>query len=126
MELMGRGSRADGGEADLEEAREIAERGEMNLYMADYHLEAAKEIKSQKSKCKSAEESLNEAKRLIEKCGYHRRDGEVMLIEAELAIGDGNKEAAGKKVQQAKKWIDEKGMHRWDTEVERLRLMLDA
>jgi hypothetical protein len=43
-----------------------------------------------------------------------------MLIEAELAIADGNKEAARKKVQEAKKWIDEKGMHRWDAEVERL------
>jgi hypothetical protein len=52
--------------------------------------------------------------------GYHRRAPEVMLIEAELAIADGNKEAARKKVQEAKKWIDEKGMHRWDAEVERL------
>jgi hypothetical protein len=49
-----------------------------------------------------------------------------MLIEAELAIADGNKETATKKVQEAKKWIDEKGMYRWDTEVERLRLMLDT
>jgi hypothetical protein len=44
-----------------------------------------------------------------------------MLIEAELAIVDGKKEAARKKLRQAKKWIDDKGMHRWDTEVERLQ-----
>ena len=39
--------------ADLEEAREIAERGEMKLHLADYHLEACRlEIKQQKAKGK--------------------------------------------------------------------------
>jgi tetratricopeptide (TPR) repeat protein len=106
---------------DLEEAAEIAERGEMNLYMADYHLEAARLCLAEGSKTEQARGHWKEAKERVAKMGYHRRDPEVMLIEAELAIVDGNKEAAGKKLRQAKKWIDEKGMHRWDVEVERLQ-----
>jgi hypothetical protein len=64
---------------DLEEAREIAERGGMKLWLADYHLERARLAQSEKDKEKMAEH-YGEAKRLIEECGYHRRDGDLQLI----------------------------------------------
>ena len=69
---------ADYGKAlgDLEEVREIAERGGMKLFLADYHLEAARLARMGKDKEKMAEHR-EEAKRLIEECGYHRRDGEA-------------------------------------------------
>ena len=72
--------------ADLEEAREIAERGEMKLYLADYHLEACRlEIKEQKANGKrQAEEHLNIAKEMIEKMGYGRRKPEVEALRREL------------------------------------------
>jgi tetratricopeptide (TPR) repeat protein len=81
---------------DLEEAREIAERGEMKRWLADYHLEAAKlalcessgtgeqgnrgrksETGSRPTTCRDARRHYEEAKRLIEECGYHRRDKEL-------------------------------------------------
>ncbi len=61
---------------NLEEAREIAERGGMKLHLADYHLAAARLARMGKDKEKMAEHR-EEAKRLIEECGYHRRDGEA-------------------------------------------------
>ncbi len=87
--------------ADLEEAREIAERGEMKLHLADYHLEACRlEIKEQKANGKKqarleskeqmtngkkqAEEHLAIAKEMIEKIGYSRRKPEVEALQREL------------------------------------------
>jgi hypothetical protein len=61
---------------DLEEAREIAERGEMKLFLADYYLESARLARSEKNKERMAEH-YGQAKALIQKCGYHRRDGEL-------------------------------------------------
>lgn len=61
---------------DMEEAREIAERGGMKLHLADYHLEAARLARGEKEK-KGAAEHCGKAKVLIAECGYHRRDGEV-------------------------------------------------
>ena len=60
----------------MEEAREIAERGEMKLWLADYYLESARLARSEMHKEKMAEH-CGQAKRLIEECGYHRRDGEL-------------------------------------------------
>jgi tetratricopeptide (TPR) repeat protein len=62
---------------DLHEAQEIAERGDMRLYLVDYHLEAARLIRDSGSLPDDAREHLAEAKRLIEETGYHRRDAEV-------------------------------------------------
>ncbi len=72
--------------ADLEEAREIAERGEMRLHLADYHLEACRlEIKEQKANSKrQAEEHLNIAKEMIEQMGYGRRKPEVEALRREI------------------------------------------
>jgi tetratricopeptide (TPR) repeat protein len=61
--------------ADLDKAWEIAERGSMRLYMADVLLSRAKMF--------SDKEALVEARKLIDECGYHRRDTE--LDEAEEA-----------------------------------------
>ena len=65
---------------DLEEVWEIAERGEMKLHLADYHLESARVCldEGRKGDAKGHDE---EAKRLIRSCGYHRRDGELKDIE---------------------------------------------
>ncbi len=82
---------------DLEEAREIAERGGMKLHLADYHLESARlarrasvertagSVERSAGSVEEAGESweergkghCEEALRLIKGCGYHRRDGEV-------------------------------------------------
>lgn len=105
---------------DLEEAKEIAERGEMNLYMADYHLEAARLCLAQ-GRGPDGREHWKEAKERVEKMGYHRRDPEVMLIEAELEIEEGKKKAAKQTLKKAKECIDKMGCHRWDIELEELQ-----
>jgi hypothetical protein len=58
-----------GSQADLDEAWEIAERGPMPLFQADIQLYRARLFRDRVA--------LEEARRLIEKHGYHRRDGEL-------------------------------------------------
>jgi hypothetical protein len=60
--------------ADLDEAWEIAERGPMPLFQADIQLYRARLFRDRAA--------LAEARRLIEKHGYHRRDGELADAEA--------------------------------------------
>ncbi|HKH43434.1 MAG TPA: TIR domain-containing protein [Thermoanaerobaculia bacterium] len=67
-----------GSRADLDEAWEIAERGPMPLHQADIQLTRARLFRDRAA--------LAEARRLIEKHGYHRRDGELADAEA-AAVG---------------------------------------
>jgi tetratricopeptide (TPR) repeat protein len=120
---------------DLEEAKEIAERGQMNLYLADYHLESARlclaenahsEYRISNTECRTtkfneARQHYEEAAKRVQDMGYHRRDPEVLLIQAELEMADGKKAAARKTLETAERRIDEMGCHRWDIEVERLQ-----
>jgi tetratricopeptide (TPR) repeat protein len=86
---------------DLDEAREIAEYGQMRLHLTDYHLEACRNIKAQLAITSDSssefeiiengetlslskeemqarfQEHFKEAKRLVKETGYHRRDGEL-------------------------------------------------
>jgi len=107
--------------ADLEEAKEIAERGEMNLFLADYHLEAARLCLAQGGRLEEAREHFEEAAKRVEEMGYHRRDPEVLLIQAELELAEGKKAAAKKTLKAAERRINEMGCHRWDIEVERIK-----
>jgi len=76
--------------ADLEEAREIAERGEMKLHLADYHLEACRLVLAEggerraKSVERKAKEHLETAAKMIEEMGYGRRRPEVEALRREL------------------------------------------
>ena len=74
----------------LDEAWEIAERGYMKLHMADILLYRARlfgslkcEVRSVKYPWESLQADLAAARKLIEQCGYHRRDEE--LADAEEA-----------------------------------------
>ncbi len=83
---------AAGAAADLDEAWEIAERGPMPLFQADILLTYARlqisDFKLQIERLDAAfpdpQALLAEARRLIDKHGYHRRDGE--LEDAEHAL----------------------------------------
>jgi DNA anti-recombination protein RmuC len=119
----------------LEEAKEIAERGKMNLYMADYHLEAARlclaesendeyrvsNTEFQMTKLKEARIHCEEAAKRVKDMGYHRRDPEVLLIQAEIELTEGNKKQAKEMLKTAERRINEMGCHRWDIELERLK-----
>ena len=65
---------------DLDEAFVIATRGGMRLFEADCHLSYARLALAQGDKAQ-AREHLATAKALIERTGYHRRDGEVKELE---------------------------------------------
>jgi hypothetical protein len=67
-----------GARVDLDEAWEIAERGPMPLFQADIQLTRARLFRDRTA--------LAEARRLIEKHGYHRRDEELADAEA-AAVG---------------------------------------
>ncbi len=108
---------------DLEEAKEIAERGQMNLWLADYHLEAAR-LSLAQGKTKAAAEHYNEAETLVRQMDYHRRDPELLLIQAELQIAAGKKTQAKKTLAAAKKSIDKITAHRWDPELQQLQQKL--
>ena len=83
--------------ADLDEAWEIAERGPMPLYQADVLLTRARLFALPIADCRlplagpaypwgSPQDDLREARRLIEKHGYHRRDEELADAEAALEL----------------------------------------
>jgi len=83
--------RGEGREAriDLDEAMSIATRGGMGRYQADCHLEYARLYLAQGEREK-AREHLGKAKGMIERMGYHLRDGEVRELEGmvgEVASG---------------------------------------
>lgn len=80
---------------DLTEAGEIAERGEMKLHLADYHLEAAR-LSLAEGKKDQAREHLATAREMIEEMGYGRRKGEAEEIQFTISnfqfpiVHDGN------------------------------------
>jgi hypothetical protein len=78
---------ATGAQTDIDEAWEIAERGSMRLYMADIYLYRARLFGPRRKEMAypwgSPQADLAAARKLIEQCGYHRRDGE--LADAEEA-----------------------------------------
>ena len=61
----------------------IAERGGMGLYQADAHLEYARLHLAMGEK-PEARAHLATAREMVEDMGYHRRDGEVAELEAQL------------------------------------------
>jgi hypothetical protein len=103
--LTGARTGPESAQSDLDEAWEIAERGSMRLHMADIHLHRARLFGSQIADCgsrneqaeggvrngaaepypwESPEADLEAAEKLINNCGYHRRDKE--LADAKRAI----------------------------------------
>ncbi|MCI0541729.1 MAG: hypothetical protein L0Z50_41560, partial [Verrucomicrobiales bacterium] len=76
--LEGRRTGSESAQSDLDEAWEIAERGPMKLHMADIHLHRAR-LFFREAKCpwESPQADLTAAEKLINACGYHRRDEEL-------------------------------------------------
>ena len=91
---------------DLSEAQEIAERGEMGLYLADFHLEASRLHLAQHkagdifvaeavgakyisplptNHLEAAKAQLKTAKEMINKMRYHRRDSELDDLRSQIA-----------------------------------------
>ncbi len=131
---------------DLEEAREIAERGDMKLWMVDYHLEAGRIVNCQLSvaSLQSAgggfevlvdgrEVRLNrdemigrlklhveQADKLVQETGYRRRSPEVELGYAGLFLAQGDLGKTREHLARGKSILDEKGIRCWDFWVEQL------
>ena len=61
----------------------IAERGGMGLHQADAHLEYAR-LRLAMGDRPEARENLDKAREMIGRMGYHRRDGAVAELEAQL------------------------------------------
>lgn len=76
----------DRAQKDLNEAFSIAERSGMGLHLADCHLGYAR-LALARSLQEDARGHLNIAKEMIDRMGYHRRDGEVEEIERLLSGG---------------------------------------
>ncbi len=69
---------------DLNEALSIATRGEMGLHQADAHLEYAR-LHLAMGDTARAQHSLETARAMVQRMGYHRRDAEVAELEVQLA-----------------------------------------
>jgi hypothetical protein len=78
----------DGAQRDLSETKQIAERGSMELYLADFHLESARLNLAQNDPIMTREHWLA-AGTMIERMKYHRRDNEANEIEEYLLFSDG-------------------------------------
>ncbi len=79
-----------GAREDLDEAFEIAERGPMRLHLADIHLHRARLIGLIQNRPDaypwvSARDDLDQARKLIDECGYGRRREELEDAEAAWA-----------------------------------------
>lgn len=76
--LTGPRTGPDSAQSDLDEAWEIAERGPMKLHMADIHFYRARLFfREAKYPWESPAADLAAAEKLINDCGYHRRDEEL-------------------------------------------------
>ncbi len=74
-----------GARFELDEAWDISARGPMRLHMADIHLHRARLFfREEHYPWKSSQDDLATAEKLINECGYHRRDEE--LADAKQAI----------------------------------------
>jgi hypothetical protein len=62
----------------------LATRGDMGLHQADGHLEYARRHLAMGDTAR-ARESLETARAMVQRMGYHRRDAEVQELEARLA-----------------------------------------
>ena len=83
--LTGTHTGPDSAQADLDEAWEIAERGPMRLHLADIHLHRARLFfREAQYPWESPAADLASSEKLINECGYHRRDEE--LADAKAAI----------------------------------------
>ena len=83
--LSGTPAGPESAQSDLDEAWEIADRGPMKLFMADIHLYRARLFHAVKPyPWTSPQDDLDAAEKLINDCGYHRRDEE--LADAKRAI----------------------------------------
>ena len=92
--LTGARTGRESAQEDLDEAWEIAERGPMRLFLADIHLYRARLFFREAvypwagddaGNPRGPKDDLKAAEALIDRCGYHRRDGE--LADAWEAIG---------------------------------------
>ena len=72
---------------DLQEVEEIARSGEMRLHLCDYHLEMARLCLAAGGRAGEAAGHYQEARRLVEETGYHRRDGELAELRGALGLG---------------------------------------
>ncbi|MFZ5518097.1 MAG: hypothetical protein ACOY90_15740, partial [Candidatus Zhuqueibacterota bacterium] len=130
---------------DLAEAQEIAERGDMKLWLVDYHLEAARVCSCQlsansfqllengRAATLTREDMIarlklhvEQAEKLVQETGYHRRDPEVALGYAGLFLAREDLGKAREHLVRAKKLLDEKGIRQWDFEVQQLTDRLRA
>ena len=68
---------------DLREVEKIARRGEMRLFLTDYHLESAR-LALAESDPAAAREHFAKGRDLVDETGYHRRDRDLAEIEAQL------------------------------------------
>jgi hypothetical protein len=83
--LTGARTGPESAQEDLDEAWEIAARGPMKLFLADIHLHRARLFfREAQYPWESPQADLAAAKKLINDCGYHRRDEE--LADAKRAI----------------------------------------
>jgi hypothetical protein len=83
--LSGARTGPESAQADLDEAWEIAERGPMKLFLADIHLHRARLFfRERQYPWESPQADLDAAEKLINECGYHRRDEELADAKAAL------------------------------------------
>jgi tetratricopeptide (TPR) repeat protein len=77
----------DRAKTDIDEAWTIAESGGMQLYLADAHLLYTRLHLGNQDQ-EAAKESFSAAKAMIDRMGYHRRDGDVQNLHGLLTSGD--------------------------------------
>jgi tetratricopeptide (TPR) repeat protein len=119
---------------DLAQAQELAERGSMKLFLVDYHLEAFQlriasisdfglrisETAERQNILAPAKADLEQAEKLIQETGYHRRDPEVEMGYASLFFAQKEPTLAREHLAKVKKLLEKMGIRMCDGEIKRL------
>jgi tetratricopeptide (TPR) repeat protein len=89
---------------DLREAFDIAERGRMRLFLADAWIEQARQHLARSApaaaEIAAARAALRKAASIVAETGYGRRVPDLALVTAELALTEGNADAARQSISQ--------------------------
>ena len=102
--------------ADLDEAREIAEYGQMRLHLTDYHLEACRNIRKQLTVRQKDGGSPTSSPQPTAKDYQIIENGEILSLTKEGMQGRFEEH-----FKEAERLVEETGYHRRDGELEELR-----
>ena len=103
-------------EDDLRETKALADRDGLKLYEVDCQIGLAK-LSLHRKELTQAREQLNAVETEVANMGYHRRDIQIVLLQAKLSQMEGNHDYSAKQLSMAKVKAESSGGYQWLVEM---------